>query len=124
MRINAGIITDKIEENKKFYCDQLDFTIVWEADWFLLLSTPNGQDTISFLKPDHPSQHKIFHQKFSGQGIYLTFEVDKVDEWYNRLMQKKVTIVFPIKDEPWGDRHFAIVDPNGVSIDFVTHTSQ
>jgi len=26
------------------------------------------------------------------------------------------------KDEPWGDRHFAIVDPNGIGIDILTYS--
>lgn len=28
-----------------------------------------------------------------------------------------------IRDEPWGDRHFAIKDPNGIGIDIVTYTA-
>ena len=27
-----------------------------------------------------------------------------------------------IRNEPWGDRHFAIVDPNNIGIDIVTYT--
>jgi uncharacterized glyoxalase superfamily protein PhnB len=23
----------------------------------------------------------------------------------------------PLRDEPWGDRHFAVVDPNGIGVD-------
>ena len=56
MRLNTGIITDKLEETKSFYVKKLGFTIVWEADWFILLATPNGADTISFLLPNHPTQ--------------------------------------------------------------------
>jgi uncharacterized glyoxalase superfamily protein PhnB len=29
---------------------------------------------------------------------------------------------FELKDEPWGDRHFAVTDPNGVNIDFVKYS--
>ena len=33
-----------------------------------------------------------------------------------------VKIEIEIRDEPWGDRHFAILDPNGIGIDIVTYS--
>lgn len=80
MRLNAGIITDKMEETKMFYTEQLGFRILWEADWFILLATPNGKDTISFLTPNHPSQSiSHFKKPFQGEGLYFTIEVADVD---------------------------------------------
>jgi hypothetical protein len=35
-----------------------------------------------------------------------------------------IPIAIPIRDEPWGDRHFAIVDPNDIGIDIVTYNPQ
>jgi len=35
MRLNTGIITDKLEETKSFYVNKLGFTIAWESDWFI-----------------------------------------------------------------------------------------
>jgi len=32
-----------------------------------------------------------------------------------------VDIKIDIRDEVWGDRHFAIQDPNGIGIDIVTY---
>jgi catechol 2,3-dioxygenase-like lactoylglutathione lyase family enzyme len=51
--------------------------------------------------------------------MYLTIEVDDVDKVYNDLKNKGVEIKIEIRDEPWGDRHFAIQDPNGIGIDIV-----
>lgn len=48
--------------------------------------------------------------------------MEEVDEIYQQLKNKGVAIEIEIRDEPWGDRHFAIVDPNGVGIDIVTYT--
>ena len=33
-----------------------------------------------------------------------------------------IEIKIDIRDEPWGDRHFAIQDPNGIGIDIVKYT--
>ncbi len=123
MRLNAGIITNKLEETKSFYVNKLGFTIVWEADWFILLATPNGADTISFLLPNHPTQElSNFQQPFSGNGIYLTIEVDNVDLYFQKNKKTGIEIALDIRSEEWGDRHFAIIDPNNIGIDFVTHT--
>jgi uncharacterized glyoxalase superfamily protein PhnB len=53
--------------------------------------------------------------------MYLTIEVSDVDAEYKRIKALGVPIVIDIRNEEWGDRHFAIVDPNGVGIDIVTY---
>jgi catechol 2,3-dioxygenase-like lactoylglutathione lyase family enzyme len=122
MKLNAGIVTDKLAESKAFYTQYLGFGVTFENEFYLLLHTPNRQAELSFLLPSHPTQQPVFHKAFNGQGMYLTIEVDDVDALYATLKQKGVPISFPLRDEPWGDRHFAIVDPNGIGIDLVRYT--
>ena len=125
MRLNAGIITNRLVETRKFYTEKLGFKVVWGSDWFLLFSTPNGNDTISFLVPNHPTQGiDQFRQEFKRSGVYLTIEVDDVDATYKTIKESGVDIALELRTEDWGDRHFAIIDPNNVGIDFVTHTAQ
>lgn len=122
MKLNAGIITTKLEETKKFYTGILNFGVTFENEFYLLLHTPGHQAEISFLLPNHPSQQPLFHKPFQGQGMYLTIEVDDVDSLYNELKKKGVDIKIDIRNEPWGDRHFAIQDPNGIGIDIVKYS--
>lgn len=122
MKLNAGIITEKLEETKDFYTNILDFGITFENEFYLLMHTPNKSAEISFLQPHHLSQQPIFQPPFNGKGVYLTIEVENVDEVYEKLKRKNVEIEIELRNEPWGDRHFAIVDPNGIGIDIVTHT--
>lgn len=124
MKLNAGIITHKLTETKAFYTEILGFGVTFENEFYLLLHTPGREAEISFLLPDHPSQQPLFHQAFQGQGMYLTIEVDDVDEIYKALKQKGVQIVIDIRNEPWGDRHFAIQDPNGIGIDIVKYSPE
>lgn len=124
MKLNAGIITEKLTETKQFYTEILDFGITFENEFYLLLHTPDKGSELSFLLPNHVSQQPLFQAKFQGKGIYLTIEVDNVDEVYQRLKAKNVEIIIALRDEPWGDRHFAIKDPNGVGIDIVTYSPQ
>lgn len=121
MKLNAGIITNKLEATKQFYTEVLGFGVSFENDFYLLMHTPDGRYEISFLKPNHESQQPLFRPAFAGQGVYLTIEVEEVDKLYQELKAKQVAIAIELRDEPWGDRHFAIVDPNGVGIDMVRY---
>jgi catechol 2,3-dioxygenase-like lactoylglutathione lyase family enzyme len=122
MKLNAGIITSKLAETKSFYTEILGFGVTFENDFYLLLHSPGKQAELSFLLPEHASQQALFHKPFGGQGMYLTIEVEDVDQIYQELKEKKVEIKIDIRNEPWGDRHFAISDPNGIAIDIVKYT--
>ena len=122
MKLNAGIITEKLAETKAFYTEILNFGVSFENEFYLLLHTPNRKAEISFLLPNHPSQQPIFQKPFQNQGVYLTIEVENVDEVYKELKNKNIRIEIELRNEPWGDRHFTIKDPNGIGIDIVTYT--
>lgn len=121
MKMNAGIVTAKLQESKKFYQEVLGFGVVFENDFYLLLHTPNKQAELSFLLPNHPTQQALFQPAFAGKGMFLTIEVADVDAVYKRIKNLSVPIVIELRDESWGDRHFAIQDPNGIGIDIVTY---
>lgn len=123
MKMNAGIITPKLAETKEFYTSVLGFTVKFENEWFLLLQTSDGEDMISFLQPGHLSQQPVFQSAFTGKGVYLTMEVEDVDEVYEQIKRKGIPIEVELRNETWGDRHFAIVDPNGIGIDIVKYTA-
>jgi catechol 2,3-dioxygenase-like lactoylglutathione lyase family enzyme len=123
MKLNAGIITSKLAETKAFYINTLGFGITFENEFYLLLHTPKHEAELSFLLPEHPSQQALFQQPFAGQGMYLTIEVEDVDQLYYVLKKKGTEIKIEIRDEPWGDRHFAIQDPNGIGIDVVQYAA-
>ncbi|NOS93326.1 MAG: glyoxalase [Cyclobacteriaceae bacterium] len=124
MKMNAGFITAKLKETKLFYTQVLKMEVVFENDFYLLLKVNDGTDQISFLLPNHESQLPLFQPAFAGKGAYLTMEVNHVDEVFREMKEMKIPIVITLRDEPWGDRHFAIVDPNGIGIDIVTYKPQ
>lgn len=121
MKMNAGIVTRNLAETKAFYTRVLNFGVTFENEFYLLMHTPGHEAQLSFLLPDHPSQQPLFHQPFQGAGMYLTIEVEDVDRLYKEVKRKGVEIAIALRDEPWGDRHFAIRDPNGIGIDIVKY---
>jgi catechol 2,3-dioxygenase-like lactoylglutathione lyase family enzyme len=123
MKLNAGIITANLAATKTFYTTVLNFKVLFENDWYFLLSTADGNDQLSFLKPNMPQQAPIFQSAFGGQGVYLTIEVEDADAMYKMIKEKAIPIEVKLRDEPWGDRHFVIKDPNGIGVDIVKYTA-
>jgi catechol 2,3-dioxygenase-like lactoylglutathione lyase family enzyme len=123
MKLNAGIITANLAATKTFYTSVLNFKVLFENEWYILLSTADGNEQLSFLKPNMPQQAPIFQPAFNGQGVYLTIEVEDADAIYKMIKEKAIPIEVELRDEPWGDRHFAIKDPNGIGIDIVKYTA-
>jgi catechol 2,3-dioxygenase-like lactoylglutathione lyase family enzyme len=121
MKINAGIVTPKLRESKEFYTSLLGYKVAFENNWYLLLHSPDGNSALSFLLPDQPNQNPLFRTAFGGKGVYLTVEVPDVDAEYRRIQSLNVPVQVPLREETWGDRHFAIVDPNGIGVDIVTY---
>jgi len=119
MKLNAGIITPHLAETEKFYTEQLGFGIRFKNEWYLLLHTPDGSQDLAFLQPELDNQASIFRPAFRGQGVFLTIEVADVHDLYATLKGRGLPMAIDIRKEAWGDTHFAIVDTNGIGIDFV-----
>jgi len=55
-----------------------------------------------------------------GKGIYFFLTVEDVDEFYEFLVAGGIEVFDPPQDGGWGGRFFAVVDPNGYRLFFVT----
>ena len=112
--------TDKLAESRDFYVG-LGFEPVFDGDWYVHLVWPgNPTLQIGFITPGHPSQAPVYQTRRAGGGIFLGLEVDDVDTVYRDLTSRGHIVTVTLKDEPWGQRHFGIADPNGVPIDIYT----
>lgn len=119
MKLWPGVITEKVLESRDFYCRVFGAQVIYEGEggWFVLLQV--GDSELGFMMPGLESQASVFRSTFQGQGVWIAIEVDDVDAEYRRIQTLNVPLVVDLRDEPWGDRHFALVDPNGVSVDVV-----
>ncbi|HYD78512.1 MAG TPA: VOC family protein [Paucimonas sp.] len=119
MKIWSGVITEKVRESKDFYVRLFGCEVIYEGDdgWFVLLQL--GDSELGFMKPGQESQAKIFHRPYQGQGMWLVVEVEDAAAEYRRLQALDAPIELALRDEPWGDRHFVVRDPNGIGVDVV-----
>ncbi|WP_422365429.1 VOC family protein [Pelagibius sp.] len=116
------VTTDRFAETKTFY-RALQFTYAFEGEWYFHLVWPgNPTLQLAFMRPGQADQHPLFQTRFSGRGLFLGLEVDEVDRVHDDLLRRGFEIEVSLRDEPWGQRHFAIQDPNGIVLDFYAMT--
>ncbi|MEA5449556.1 VOC family protein [Leptolyngbya sp. CCNP1308] len=119
MKLWFGIITEKLEASKAFYRRLFDCEVIYDSDWFVLLRS--GQSELGFMLPNLEAQAPIFRPAFGGKGAWITIDVDDAQAEYQRIAALGVSIEVELRDEPWGDRHFVVIDPNGIGVDIVQH---
>lgn len=119
MKLWSGVVTEKVQESKDFYVRLFGCEVIYEGEggWFVLLQLGNSE--LGFMKPDLESQAAVFRPQYQGKGVWFAVDVDDVEAEYNRVQAMGVPIEAALRDEPWGDRHFVVVDPNGIGIDIV-----
>lgn len=63
--------------------------------------------------------HGISPEAKFGIGVYLYMQIDgDIDEYYQELKKRGVSIAVEIKDEPYGVRDFTVEDINGYKLTF------
>ena len=111
-RMDLTISTNKLEQSRDFYRDYLGFELVFENDSYIeMLAQGSTTMGVSFVSPELSGG-----EKFTGEGIILSFEVADVDAEFARLKAAGVRILEELRDKAWGERSFVINDPNGVHV--------
>jgi catechol 2,3-dioxygenase-like lactoylglutathione lyase family enzyme len=119
----AGYVTENLAETKDFFVAKLGFAVAFESDWFALLKLQDSEQAgqIGLLAPAQEGQSNLFRKPYPGHGAWITFDVADVDAIHARAVAAGIPIAVPLRDEPWGERHFSVVAPNGLALDFVTY---
>lgn len=113
------VVTDKLVECKEFYERWFSFETTFESSWFIFLTNTSGAAvTIAFMHPDHPSSPPT-PGRYNGDGAFLTLQVEGASEEYERLRAGGLSFDLELRDEPWGQRRFGVVDPAGMWVDVV-----
>ncbi len=93
----------------------LGLTPVFEEDWYIHLMNPETQAQIGLVQTEHESVPKKLRNEFKG---IITIEPKSVTELWEQF-RHEFEILTPLKDEPWGQRHFMDLLPGNLVVDFV-----
>lgn len=109
--LSACITTDKVEESRDFYVKHFGAKVTFDCGWYVNLQFGKETSELQFMEPQNPKQPAC-----NPAGLIYNFCVDDVDTEHDRLNAAGLAPVMPLEDHPWGDRGFAILDPNGVTL--------
>jgi uncharacterized glyoxalase superfamily protein PhnB len=112
--------TDKYDSTVAFYRDGLDLPIIaaWDQgpeDRGTVFRVASGVVEIMAHPANLPDQWKIYSPSLP-QGVNLAFQVEDVDAWYNRVQDKNLELRHELAEFNWGQRGFALKEPNGLVI--------
>jgi catechol 2,3-dioxygenase-like lactoylglutathione lyase family enzyme len=112
--------TDKYDSTVAFYRDGLDLPII--AAWD---EGPEDRGTVFRVASGivevmaHPTSRLDLWSVYSPnlpQGVNLAFEVEDVKAWFQRAQEKELEIHHELVDFNWGQRGFALREPNGLVV--------
>jgi len=116
-RFSTSLLTDDVATSTAFYVDLFGFEPILDIGWFVSLRADDGSVELCLCQRDHTTIPAGFDQ--SAVGVVLGFVVTDAAAEQARLREAGVPVVMPLRDEPWGQRHFYATDPAGVLIDVV-----
>ena len=105
---------------RDFYCENFNFSIAFEADWYVSLKKVQEGHAIelALLETRHPTIPPGYST--NARGVILNFEVENARQEYERLVQRRgIKELMPLRDEDFGQRHFMILDPAENIIDII-----
>jgi predicted enzyme related to lactoylglutathione lyase len=122
MNITAAAVSlnvADVESSSSFLQKHFDFAVDMQADGFTSLSRPDLGFNIIYLRTGLATFKPRTHAGAAGDGLLIALVVDDIDAEWERLLDAGVPVVTPIETEPWGERFFQVLDPNGVIIQLV-----
>lgn len=114
-RIVPNIYSNDVQKSKQFYTAFLGMELAMDMEWILtFVSKENPTAQLSIFKNDKKTA-------LNNSAVFLSIEVSDVDKLYERAQKQNWEIVYPITNEAWGVRRFFVKDPNGATINVLTH---
>ncbi|HEX2628603.1 MAG TPA: VOC family protein [Chitinophagaceae bacterium] len=119
LEVYTVFISKDIKQSRDFYQDYFGFTPIFESSWFILLQSPGKKGFyIAFMSEEHPSSPPS-PKAMKGDGAFLTLQVADAKKVHDAMKAANLKVDYPLTVEDWGQRRFAINDPNGIHIDVV-----
>jgi len=102
-----------------FYEAHFGYGREFDAGWYVHMRAPSlASSELAILRFDHETIPEAGRRPTTG--LILNIELEDAAAACATLSAAGVTMLQPLRDEPFGQRHFIIADPNGNLIDVIT----
>ncbi|HET7790968.1 MAG TPA: VOC family protein [Gemmatimonadales bacterium] len=117
--VSASFTVADLDKSVAFYRDIVGFVVSdrWEHQGRVMGVELRAGDVMLMLNQDDWSKGRD-RQKGEGFRVYVR-TAQKVDEIANRIKAKGGMLTLEPRDMEWGERAFALQDPDGFKITFV-----
>lgn len=122
MQVTSAAISMNVLDptrSSEFLQEHFGFEVAMEAGGFVSLARPDVGFNIIFLRTGLATFKPASHAGRASAGLLVVLVVDDIDGEWERLQRKGLTFPTPIETEPWGERYFQVLDPNGIIIQLV-----
>lgn len=121
MRIESSypvVMTEDPAGAGAFFARHFGFATTFAADWYVSLKHPDPpHPELAFLHPGHATIPA--GRGAAARGILLNLEVADARAAWERLGDAGIPVLLPLRDEPFGQRHFILDGPAGVLVDVI-----
>lgn len=107
-----------VTASSNFLKDHFGFKENWSGEGFAYLTHERINTPIIFLKTGNEMLSESIRNQIVS-GIIVAFVVEDIEVELTRLKSEGVIITAPLQEDPWGERLFQVMDPNGVVIQLV-----
>jgi uncharacterized glyoxalase superfamily protein PhnB len=108
-----------VEASARFYETHFGFARIFSSDWYIQLrATADHPFEIALIDQDHDSIPES--ARGISTNVLLSLYVEDAAAEHERITASGLTVIQPLRDEVFGQRHFMLADPDGILIDVIT----
>ena len=114
-KMSPQLLVSDIDRSIEFYTSELGFEVEFRYEDFY--AGINKEGFSIHLKSGDPCADERERKK-ENEDLDIVFSVHDINDLYHELLNKKVHILQPLCDRPYG-KEFYIIDPDGYILAFL-----
>ena len=111
------LCVDGVECSVAFYTALLGLDVIADVGWYVEVGRPPADIVVAVVERGHPSVPAGFDAQRGGMLVSVL--VDDAPALAAAAIERGTTIAQSLRDEPFGQRHFMAVDPDGFLVDVI-----
>lgn len=110
------IFAADVATTAEFYVEHFGFETRMDIGWFVTLGHGDSAYEIAVTARGHDSLPEG-HREETPSGVMIAPILDDATTKAREMEAAGIPFVTPLRDEPWGQRHFVVRDPAGTLVE-------
>ncbi|EMS72734.1 VOC family protein [Ruminiclostridium cellobioparum] len=109
--VDTIVLVEDIKVSKEFYINMIGLEILYDWGNMVIFKDRFSIHQANKLMPEQEINKCIHAGKQGYNNLVIYFEVEDIEEEYNKIVQKGVKVIHGITELPW-QKIFRIYDPD------------